>query len=150
MGGSNGGLLVGACMTQQPGLFGACVAEVGVFDMLRYHKFTIGWAWMSELGDPGDPEQYRWLRAYSPLHNVRAGPHYPPTLLLTGDHDDRVVPGHSLKFAATLQAAQGGDAPILLRVETGAGHGAGKPTAKAIATDTDILAFLEATVGTTS
>ena len=147
MGGSNGGLLVGACMTQQPALFGACVAEVGVFDMLRFHKFTIGWAWMSELGDPGNPEQYRWLRAYSPLHNVRPGTHYPPTILLTGDHDDRVVPGHSLKFAATLQAAQGGDAPILLRVETGAGHGAGKPTAKAIAVGTDILAFLEAALG---
>ena len=143
MGGSNGGLLVGACLTQRPELFGACVAEVGVFDMLRFHKFTIGWAWTSELGDPDDPEQYRWLRAYSPLHNVRAGTRYPPTLLLTGDHDDRVVPGHSLKFAATLQSAQSGDAPILLRVETGAGHGAGKPTGKAIAAGTDVLAFLE-------
>jgi prolyl oligopeptidase len=146
-GGSNGGLLVGACMTQQPELFGACVAEVGVFDMLRFHKFTIGWAWISELGDPDDPAEYAWPRSYSPLHNVRAGAHYPPTLLLTGDHDDRVVPGHSLKFAATLQAGRDGDAPILLRVETGAGHGAGKPTGKAIAAATDVLAFLDAVLG---
>ena len=112
-GGSNGGLLVGACLTQHPELFGAGVAEVGVLDMLRFHKFTIGWAWTSDFGDPDDPEQYRWLRAYSPLHNVQAGRHYPPTLLLTGDHDDRVVPGHSFKFAAALQAAQGGEAPVL-------------------------------------
>ena len=147
MGGSNGGLLVGACLTQHPELFGACVAEVGVFDMLRFHKFTIGWSWTGELGDPDDPVQYRWLRAYSPLHNLRAGTHYPATMLLTGDHDDRVVPGHSLKFAAALQAAQGGDAPVLARVETGAGHGAGKPTAKAVAADADVLTFLAATVG---
>ncbi len=144
MGGSNGGLLVGACLTQHPELFGACVAEVGVFDMLRFHKFTIGWSWTAELGDPDDPGQYRWLRAYSPLHNLRAGTRYPPTLLLTGNHDDRVVPGHTLKFAAALQAAQGGDAPVLARVETGTGHGAGKPTAKAIAAETDVLAFLDA------
>ena len=150
MGGSNGGLLVGACLTQHPELFGACVAEVGVFDMLRFHKFTIGWSWTAEIGDPDDPEQYRWLRAYSPLHNVRAGTRYPPTLLLTGDHDDRVVPGHTLKFAATMQAAQaaqGGDAPVLTRVETGAGHGAGKPTSKQITAATDILAFLESVLG---
>ena len=147
MGGSNGGLLVGACMTQHPELFGACVAEVGVFDMLRFHKFTIGWAWTTELGDPDNPDEYPWLRAYSPLHNVRAGTHYPPTLLLTGDHDDRVVPGHSLKFAAAVQAAGAGDAPILLRVETGTGHGAGKPTGKAIAAGTDVLAFLDAVLG---
>ena len=147
MGGSNGGLLVGACLTQHPELFGACVAEVGVFDMLRYHTFTIGWAWTAELGDPGHPDEYAWLRSYSPLHNVRAGTHYPPTLLLTGDHDDRVVPGHSLKFAATVQAAQGGEAPVLLRVETGAGHGAGKPTGKAIASGTDVLAFLQVALG---
>ncbi len=119
-------------------------AEVGVFDMLRFHKFTIGWSWTAELGDPDDPGQYRWLRAYSPLHNLRAGTRYPPTLLLTGNHDDRVVPGHTLKFAAALQAAQGGDAPVLARVETGTGHGAGKPTAKAIAAETDVLAFLDA------
>jgi prolyl oligopeptidase len=146
-GGSNGGLLVGACLTQHPELFGACVPEVGVHDMLRFHKFTIGWAWTGETGSPDDPDEYRWLRAYSPLHNVRPGTRYPATLLLTGDHDDRVVPGHSFKFTAALQAAQGGDEPILIRVETAAGHGAGKPTAMAIAADTDVLAFLEAALG---
>jgi prolyl oligopeptidase len=142
-GGSNGGLLVGACITQQPELFGAAVADVGVFDMLRFHKFTIGWAWTSDYGDPDDPEQYAWLRAYSPLHNIKDGRCYPPTMILTGDHDDRVVPGHSLKFAATLQAAQDCDAPILLRVETSAGHGLGKPTGKLIDEATDRVAFLE-------
>jgi prolyl oligopeptidase len=143
-GGSNGGLLVGACVNQHPELFGAAVADVGVFDMLRFQRFTIGWAWISDFGDPNDPDQYRWLRAYSPLHNVRPGARYPAVLLLTGDHDDRVVPGHSLKYAATLQAAQAGDEPILLRVETSAGHGAGKPTAKLIEASADRLAFIEA------
>jgi len=146
-GGSNGGLLVGACLTQHPELFGAAVAEVGVLDMLRFHKFTIGWAWTSDFGDPEDPEQYRWLRAYSPLHQVRRDARYPASMLLTGDHDDRVVPGHSFKFAATLQAAQGGEAPILIRIETSAGHGMGKPTAKLIAESTDVLAFLESVLG---
>jgi prolyl oligopeptidase len=146
-GGSNGGLLVGACLTQHPELFGACVPDVGVFDMLRFHKFTIGWAWTGELGSPDDPDEYPWLRGYSPLHNVRPGTRYPATLLLTGDHDDRVVPGHSFKFAAALQAAQGGDEPTLIRVDTAAGHGAGKPTSKAIAANTDVLAFLEAALG---
>jgi prolyl oligopeptidase len=141
-GGSNGGLLVGACLTQHPELFGACIAHVGVLDMLRFHKFTIGRAWTSDYGSPDDPEQYRWLRAYSPLHNLTRGRAYPATLLLTGDHDDRVVPGHSFKFAAALQAAQGGDAPALIRIETAAGHGAGKPTSKIIAEQADILAFL--------
>ncbi len=150
MGGSNGGLLVGVCLTQHPELFGACVPHVGVFDMLRFHKFTIGWAWTGEVGSPDDPDEYPWLRGYSPLHNVRPGTRYPATLLLTGDHDDRVVPGHSFKFAAALQAAQGGDQPILIRVDTAAGHGAGKPTAKAIAADTDVLAFLEAVLGPAS
>jgi prolyl oligopeptidase len=147
MGSSNGGLLVGACLTQHPELFGACVPQVGVFDLLRFHKFTIGWAWTGELGSPDDPDEYQWLRGYSPLHNVRPGTHYPATLVLTGGHDDRVVPGHSFKFAAALQAAQGGEQPILIRVDTAAGHGAGKPTAKAIAADTDVLAFLEAVLG---
>ncbi len=142
MGGSNGGLLVGACLTQHPELFGACVASVGVHDMLRFHLFTVGRAWIADFGDPGDPGQYRWLRAYSPLHNLRAGERYPATLLLTGDHDDRVVPGHSFKFAAALQAAQGGDAPVLIRVETAAGHGAGKPVSKVVAESADVLAFL--------
>jgi len=143
-GGSNGGLLVGACLTQHPELFGAVVGHVGVYDMLRFHKFTIGWAWTGELGSPDDPAAYQWLRGYSPLHNVRPGTHYPATLLLTGDHDDRVVPGHSFKFAAALQAAQAGDEPVLIRVETAAGHGAGKPTSKQIAAGTDVLAFLAA------
>jgi prolyl oligopeptidase len=142
IGGSNGGLLVGACMTQHPELFGACVPAVGVMDMLRFHKFTVGRAWISDFGSPDDPEQYRWIRAYSPLHNIKAGESYPPTLVLTGDHDDRVVPGHSFKFAAAMQAAQGGDAPVLIRIETSAGHGAGKPTSKILAEDADVLAFL--------
>lgn len=141
---SNGGLLVGACLTQHPELFGAAVPAVGVLDMLRFHKFTIGWAWTSDYGDPDIPEEYRWVRAYSPLHNIRAGTSYPATLILTGDHDDRVVPGHSLKFAAALQAAQQGDAPILLRVDTAAGHGMGKPTTKLIDEAIDMLTFLDA------
>jgi prolyl oligopeptidase len=142
-GGSNGGLLVGACLTQQPALFGAALADVGVFDMLRFHLFTIGWAWKSDFGDPDVPSERKWIQAYSPLHHVRDGECYPPTLLLTGDHDDRVVPWHSYKFAATLQAAQKCDRPILLRVETSAGHGFGTPTAKLIAEATDRLSFLE-------
>ena len=150
-GGSNGGLLVGAALTQHPELFGAAVPEVGVLDMLHFHKFTIGWAWKSDFGDPDDPEQYRWVRAYSPLHNIRPGVVYPPTLITTGDHDDRVVPGHSFKFAATLQVAQhpGTGAPVLLRVETSAGHGLGKPTSKAIAEQADVLAFLDAALNRT-
>ncbi|MGA8679476.1 MAG: prolyl oligopeptidase family serine peptidase [Acidimicrobiales bacterium] len=149
-GASNGGLLVGACVTQHPELFGAAVAEVGVLDMLRFHKLTIGWAWTDDFGDPGDPEQYRWPRAYSPLHHVVPGTRYPPTLVMTGDHDDRVVPGHSFKFAAALQAAvtkAAGGGPILLRVETSAGHGHGKPTTKQVAERTDFLAFLEGALG---
>jgi len=146
-GASNGGLLVGACLTQHPELFGACVADVGVLDMLRFHKFTIGKAWTSDYGDPDDPEQFRWLRAYSPLHNVRPR-RYPATLLLTGDHDDRVVPGHSFKFAAALQAAQVGDAPVLIRVDTSTGHGAATPVSKMIAESADILAFLYLALGT--
>ena len=146
-GGSNGGLLVGASITQHPELFGAAVSEVGVLDMLRFHHFTIGWAWTSDYGSADDPEQFRWLHAYSPLHNLRPGTAYPATLLTTGDHDDRVVPGHSFKFAAALQAAQGGDAPVLLRVETDAGHGAGKPTSKSIDERADVLAFLTRALG---
>jgi prolyl oligopeptidase len=143
-GASNGGLLVGACLTQHPELFGAAVPEVGVLDMLRFHKFTIGWAWTGDVGDPDDPAEYPWLRSYSPLHRIRPGERYPATLLMTSDHDDRVVPGHSFKFAAALQAAQGGDEPILIRVETSAGHGFGTPTAKMIAERTDVLTFLTA------
>lgn len=143
-GASNGGLLVGACLTQHPELFGAAVAEVGVLDMLRFHKFTIGWAWKSDFGDPDDPEQYRWLRAYSPVHNVKPGTCYPPTLLMTADHDDRVVPAHSFKFAAALQAGLAqGCGPVLVRVSSSLGHGHGKPTSKAIAERADVLSFLE-------
>jgi prolyl oligopeptidase len=144
MGGSNGGLLVGATLTQHPELIGAAVAEVGVMDMLRFHLFTIGWAWKSDYGDPDDPEQFRTLLSYSPLHHVQTGRCYPPTLIMTGDHDDRVVPAHSYKFAAALQKAQGCDHPVLLRVTTSGGHGAGKPTAKLIDEAADRLAFLEA------
>ena len=140
---SNGGLLVGATITQHPELYGAALAEVGVMDMLRFHLFTIGWGWTSDYGSPDDPEQFGWLIAYSPLHNIRDGEAYPPTLVTTGDHDDRVVPGHSLKFAAALQAAQAGDAPILIRIDTDAGHGLGKPVHKLIDERADVLTFLE-------
>jgi prolyl oligopeptidase len=146
-GGSNGGLLVGASMTQRPDLFGACLPDVGVMDMIRFHKFTIGWAWVSDYGSPDDPEEFRALLSYSPLHNVRPGTCYPPTLISTGDHDDRVVPAHSFKFAATLQAAQGCDNPILIRIETRAGHGAGKPTDKLIDEIADKWAFLVKVLG---
>jgi len=142
MGGSNGGLLVGACLNQRPDLFGAAVPVVGVMDMLRFHKFTIGWAWVSDYGSPDDPEYFKILYEYSPLHNLKSGTHYPPALVVTGDHDDRVVPGHSFKYAAALQAAQAGDAPALIRVQTRAGHGMGKPTAILIQEAADIWAFL--------
>jgi len=141
-GGSNGGLLVGACMTQRPELFGATLPAVGVMDMLRFHHFTIGWAWTAEYGSPENLEEFAALYAYSPLHNLKPGTTYPATLITTADHDDRVVPAHSFKFAAALQAAQGGDRPILIRIETKAGHGAGKPTQKAIAEISDCWAFL--------
>ncbi|HEX5588804.1 MAG TPA: prolyl oligopeptidase family serine peptidase, partial [Candidatus Limnocylindrales bacterium] len=142
---SNGGLLVGATITQHPELYGAALAEVGVMDMLRFHRFTIGWGWTSDYGSADDPGQFRTLLAYSPLHNIRPGTAYPPTLVTTGDHDDRVVPGHSFKFAAALQAAQAADAdaPIIVRIDTDAGHGAGKPVGKLIDERADVLAFLE-------
>lgn len=138
---SNGGLLVGACMTQRPDLFGVCLPNVGVMDMLRFHKFTIGWAWVSDYGSPEDPDEFEVLRAYSPYHNTREGETYPPTMVMTGDHDDRVYPAHSFKFAASLQQAQAGDAPVLIRIETRAGHGAGKPTAKLIEEFSDMWTF---------
>lgn len=144
---SNGGLLVGACVTQHPELFAAAVCEVGVLDLLRFHRFTIGWAWTSDYGDPDDPQQYPWPRSYSPLHALRPGRSYPAMLVVTGDHDDRVVPAHSYKFTAAAQQAQAGSAPVLLRVETAAGHGDGKPTSKVIAERCDVLAFLEQTLG---
>jgi len=140
---SNGGLLVGASITQHPELFGAAVAEVGVMDMLRFHRFTIGWGWTSDYGSADDPEEFRTLLAYSPLHSIRPGVAYPATLVTTGDHDDRVVPGHSFKFAAALQAAQAGEAPILVRIDTDAGHGLGKPVSKLIDERADVLTFLE-------
>jgi prolyl oligopeptidase len=146
-GGSNGGLLVGACLTQRPDLFAAALPAVGVFDMLRFHKFTIGWAWISEYGSPEDPEEFKALYAYSPLHNLKPGTAYPATLITTADHDDRVVPAHSFKFAAALQAAQGGSQPILIRIDTKAGHGAGKPTAKLIEETADRWAFLVQVLG---
>jgi prolyl oligopeptidase len=141
-GGSNGGLLVGACLTQRPDLFGATLPAVGVMDMLRFHKFTIGWAWTSDYGSADNAQEFPALYAYSPLHNLKPGTKYPPTLITTADHDDRVVPAHSFKFAATLQAAQAGKAPTLIRIETKAGHGAGKPTTKLIEEAADKLAFL--------
>lgn len=140
---SNGGLLVGASITQHPELFGAAVAEVGVMDMLRFHRFTIGWAWASDYGTADDPDQFRTLASYSPLHHVRDGAVYPPTLVTTGDHDDRVVPGHSFKFAAALQAAQAGEGPVIARIDTDAGHGVGKPVSKLVEERSDVLAFLE-------
>jgi prolyl oligopeptidase len=146
-GGSNGGLLVGACLTQRPDLFGAAVPEVGVMDMLRFHKFTLGWGWKSDYGSSETKEGFATLMTYSPLHTIKSGVKYPPTLVTTGDHDDRVVPAHSHKFTATLQAAQAGTAPILTRIETSAGHGAGKPTDKAIAERADVFAFLVKNLG---
>lgn len=144
---SNGGLLVGACLTERPELWGAALPGVGVLDMLRFQKFTIGWAWTSDYGSSDNPEEFKALFAYSPLHNVRAGTKYPPTLITTADHDDRVFPGHSFKFAAALQAAQAGPTPVLIRIETRAGHGAGKPTSKIIEEQTDQWAFLVKSLG---
>lgn len=146
-GGSNGGLLVGACMTQRPDLFAVALPAVGVLDMLRFHKFTIGWAWCSEYGNPDDKADFKNLYAYSPLHNLKVGTAYPATMITTADHDDRVVPAHSFKFAAALQAAHQGDNPVLIRIETKAGHGAGKPTTKIIEEAADKWAFLSANLG---
>ncbi len=146
-GGSNGGLLVGACLTQRPDLYGATLPLVGVMDMLRFQKFTIGWAWTSDYGSSDDAEDFKALYAYSPLHNLKPGTKYPPTMLATADHDDRVVPGHSFKFAATMQADQAGPAPVLIRVETKAGHGAGKPISKIIEETGDEWAFVAWNLG---
>jgi prolyl oligopeptidase len=146
-GGSNGGLLVGAALTQRPDLFGAALPAVGVMDMLRFQKFTIGWAWVSDYGSSDNPDEFKAIYAYSPLHNIKRGTSYPPTMITTADHDDRVWPGHSFKFAAALQAAQAGPAPVLIRIETKAGHGAGKPTSKVIEEVADRCAFLVKTLG---
>jgi prolyl oligopeptidase len=141
-GGSNGGLLVGAAMTQRPELFGAAIPQVGVMDMLRFHKFTIGWAWTSDYGSSENPEEFKALVKYSPLHNLKPGTCYPATMITTADHDDRVVPAHSFKFAATAQAAQAGGNPVIIRIDTKAGHGAGKPTSKQIEEVADRWGFL--------
>lgn len=146
-GGSNGGLLVGAVLNQRPELFGAALPAVGVMDMLRFTEFTIGWAWTSDYGSPKNADEFKALYAYSPLHNIKAGTTYPAVMVTTADHDDRVFPAHSFKYAATLQAAQGGDAPVLIRIETKAGHGAGKPTAKVIEEQADIYGFLMKNLG---
>ncbi|HEY0744080.1 MAG TPA: prolyl oligopeptidase family serine peptidase, partial [Chryseosolibacter sp.] len=140
-GGSNGGLLVGAAMTQRPDLFKVALPAVGVMDMLRYEKFTIGWAWATEYGSVNDPEHFKNLMKYSPLHNIKEGVDYPATMVTTADHDDRVVPAHSFKFAATLQEKYKGNNPVMIRIETKAGHGAGKPTAKVIEESVDKFAF---------
>jgi prolyl oligopeptidase len=146
-GGSNGGLLVGAVTNQRPDLFAAAVPQVGVMDMLRYQNFTIGWAWATDYGKSSDSaEMFKALHAYSPLHNIKSGATYPAVLVTTADHDDRVVPAHSFKYTATLQAADTGPAPKLIRIETNAGHGAGKPTSKIIEERSDILAFIANTM----
>ena len=148
VGGSNGGLLVGACMDQRPELFGVAIPEVGVMDMLRYHKFTIGWNWAPDYGTSEDSEEmFKYLYAYSPLHNLKPGTKYPATLVTTADHDDRVVPAHSFKFAATLQECNAGDKPCLIRIDTKAGHGGGKPLAKVLEEQADIYSFIMKNLG---
>ena len=147
-GGSNGGLLVGACMTQRPDLYAVAIPEVGVLDMLRYNQFTIGWSWTSDYGNSQESkEMFEYLKGYSPLHNIKPGVKYPATLVMTGDHDDRVVPAHSFKFAATLQADNAGTAPALIRIDSKAGHGAGKPVGKMIDAQTDIWSFVMYNLG---
>ena len=148
VGGSNGGLLVGACMTQRPDLYAVAIPQVGVMDMLRYHKFTIGWNWAPDYGTSEDSEEmFKYLLGYSPLHNLKPGTAYPATLVTTADHDDRVVPAHSFKFAATLQKCQAGDAPTLIRIDTKAGHGGGKPLAKVLEEQADIYSFIMFNLG---
>lgn len=144
---SNGGLLVGACMTQRPDLFKVALPGVGVLDMLRYHKFTVGWGWAVEYGSSDKAEDFKYLIKYSPLHNVKKGTRYPSTMITTADHDDRVVPAHSFKFAAALQDAHAGENPMLIRIDVQAGHGAGKPTSKQIDEWTDVLSFVFSELG---
>jgi len=139
---SNGGLLVGACLTQRPDLFGAAIVQVGVLDMLRFNRFGQGAGWEGDYGSPQDGQEFKALYAYSPVHNVHRGTHYPATLVITGDHDTRVMPMHSFKFAAALQAAQAGEAPVLLAVDLSSGHGGGETVTQAITQSADIYAFL--------
>ena len=147
-GGSNGGLLVSACSTQRPDLYGAAIPAVGVRDMLRFHLFTIGWAWQSDYGNIENEDEFRALLAYSPYHTLVSGTSYPATLVTTSDHDDRVVPAHSFKYAAALQFAQNPDAaPTLIRIETQAGHGAGKPISKVLDEQADVFAFVAEHIG---
>ncbi len=141
-GGSNGGLLVGACEVQRPDLYAVCLPAVGVMDMLRYHKFTIGWGWAVEYGSSDNENEFTYIYRYSPLHNIREGVKYPATLVTTADHDDRVVPAHSFKFAAQMQHCQAGERPVLIRIDSKAGHGAGKPTSKRIDEAADVYSFL--------
>jgi prolyl oligopeptidase len=145
-GGSNGGLLVGAVLNQRPELFGAALPAVGVMDMLRFHKFTIGWAWVSDYGSPDDPEMFPHIYAYSPYHNIKEMD-YPAVMVTTADHDDRVVPGHSFKYAARLQTMNTSARPILIRIQTKAGHGSGKPTSMVIEEQADRWAFLVRNLG---
>ncbi len=148
VGGSNGGLLVGACMTQRPDLFRVAIPQVGVMDMLRYHKFTIGWNWAPDYGTSADSkEMFEYLKGYSPLHNLKPGVEYPATLVTTADHDDRVVPAHSCKFAAMLQHCHKGDRPVLIRIDSKAGHGGGKPMSKVLEEQADIYAFIMHNLG---
>ncbi len=146
-GGSNGGLLIGAVMTQRPELFKVALPAVGVMDMLRFHRFTVGWGWASEYGNADSASQFPFIYKYSPYHNLKAGVHYPATLVTTADHDDRVVPAHSFKFAARLQEYNAGNNPVLIRIETNAGHGAGKPTSKQIDEATDVWSFVMYNLG---
>ena len=147
-GGSNGGLLVGACMTQRPELYAVAMPAVGVMDMLRYHKFTVGKGWIPEYGSSEEPEHFQNLYSFSPLHNLKPGVEYPATMVTTADHDDRVVPAHSFKFAAELQKAHKGENPVLIRVAVDAGHGAGKPTSKIIEEQSDFWSFIFYNTGT--
>lgn len=146
-GGSNGGLLVGACMAQRPDLFKVALPAVGVMDMLRFHKFTIGWAWTGDYGSSDNEADFKYIYKYSPLHNLKPANNYPATLVTTADHDDRVVPAHSYKFISELQHANKGANPTLIRIETMSGHGAGKPTSKQIQEATDVLSFMMYNLG---
>jgi prolyl oligopeptidase len=146
-GGSNGGLLIGACITQRPDLFQVAIPQVGVMDMMRYHRFTIGWGWVDEYGNPDSAKYTKFLHSYSPLHNVKKGQKYPATMVTTADHDDRVVPAHSFKFAAELQAKSDKSSPAIIRIEKQAGHGGGKPLSKSLEETADIYSFIYYNMG---